>query len=175
MPRSLKLLVASALAVGASASVAQPPRAVASFVEGARACAAIPAAIDEAERQLVGQGWPRATIQAGSGQAPANPNLRTFGRNGVMLMLTPPRAEAPAGAGAACAVYGTVEQMIAFTTLVEALSAALGSPPRQTRDTQALWLLEGPRAAQLERAAGQPRVLMIFGSPAARPQPSPAQ
>jgi len=170
MARSLKLIATTAFAVAASASPAQPPRAVAAFVEGARACAAIPAAIDEAERQLVSQGWPRATIQTGSGQAPANPNLRTFGRNGVMLMLTPPRADAAAAAGAACAVYGTVEQMIAFTTLVEALSAALGSPPRQTRDTAALWLLEGPRAAQLERAAGQPRALMIFGSPASRPQ-----
>ncbi len=168
MPRSLKLLAASAFAVGASASVAQPPRAVASFVEGARACAAVPSAIDEAERQLVGQGWPRA-IQTGSGQAPSNSSLRTFGRNGVMLMLTPPRADAPETAGVACAVYGTVEQMIAFTTLVEALSAALGGPPRETRESQALWLLEGPRAAHLERAAGQPRVLMIFGSPAARP------
>ncbi len=170
MARLPSLIAAAVLAVGASAGAAQvaTPRPVASFVEGARACASVPAAIEEAERQLVSQGWPRATLQTGNGPAP-NPNLRSFGRNGVLLMLPPPRADAPAGAGVGCAVYGSVEQMIAFTTLVEALSAALGSPPRQTRDTAALWLLEGPRAAQLERAAGQPRALMIFGSPAARP------
>lgn len=134
MARWPSLAAAAALLAAPAALAASPLPTIApaAVAEGALACRGLPDDFAAANRRIDEFGWERSTVNRPEGQM--------FGRNGLILVLTPPDNHRHP---TSCMVMGSVGRRVSADNVFAALASALG---RQSEDDDAnarVWHLDG--------------------------------
>ena len=146
-------LAAAALALVAPLTAApaqetgQRPSEPAAIVAAAQSCnaALTPERLDDA--RLVADGWTVATL-SGEGRD-GEAGLRFFGRDSILLLSMP--------ANPSCMIMARLRSRDDYGRLVEALTAAFGTPAHTEASGSNMWVLPDNRAMQIDPTGNRER------------------
>jgi hypothetical protein len=139
-------LAAATLVLAAPAALAASPLPVvvpAALAEGALACRGLPNDFATAGRRIDELGWSRSTSNRPEGQM--------FGRNDLILVLTPPDGH---GHPMSCMIMGSVGRRVSADLVYTALATALGRRPEDSDGAARFWQLDGGQVMAVMVAEG---------------------